>query len=91
MLLELLQGARDDRHASEIERGLRQFIVAPMVSDVVVERAAGFYRRLRADGLTIRKTIDLIIATFCLVNGYRLLHDDRDFQPFAERFGLQLA
>lgn len=91
VLMELLQGARDDRHASEIEDSLRKFIVAPMMSEEVVQRAARIYRQLRGDGITIRKTIDLIIATFCLINGYTLLQDDRDFQPIAQRFGLRIA
>lgn len=91
VMLELLQGARDSRHAETIEFGLREFVIASMMSDVVVRRAAGIYRDLRTEGITIRKTVDLIIATFCIVNRFRLLHDDRDFRPIAERFDLRLA
>lgn len=62
-----------------------------MMSEAVATEAARLYRLLRADGITIRKTVDLVIATFCLLNEHELLQDDRDFQPFADRFGLRLA
>ncbi len=42
------------------------------------------YRRLRAAGRTVRKTIDTLIATFCLMEGYSLLHNGRDFDPFED-------
>lgn len=51
--------------------------------------AAGHYRALRTLGITIRKTADLVIATFCIAHGHSLLHDDRDFEPFAEHLSLQ--
>ena len=53
-------------------------------------RAAQFYRLLRGKGITIRKTIDLIIATFCIERGHALLHADRDFDPFEQRLGLHV-
>ena len=62
-----------------------------MVRRQVAVEAARIYRALRADGMSIRKTVDLIIATFCLLGDHHLLHSDRDFTPFAERFGLRLA
>ena len=49
------------------------------------------YRRLRTRGVTVRKTIDMFIATFCLENGHALLHSDRDFDPIAEDLGLKTA
>lgn len=91
VLLEVLQGARDDLHAARLERELRYFPVLPMMSETVATEAARLYRILRADGITIRKTVDLVIATFCLLNDHALLQDDRDFMPIAERFGLRLA
>jgi predicted nucleic acid-binding protein len=91
ILLEVLQGARDERHAERIERNLRQFAIAPMLSDACAVRAARHYRTLRARGVTVRKTIDLIIATFCLDHDHHLLHDDRDFDPFATHLGLRVA
>ena len=91
VLLEVLQGARGERHAKQIEDALRQFTPVQMMSASLPAEAASIYRILRADGITIRKTVDLIIATFCLLGGHHLLHSDRDFTPIVERFGLRLA
>ncbi|MES1157312.1 MAG: PIN domain nuclease [Alphaproteobacteria bacterium] len=90
-LLECLQGARDDRHAGEIEATLRTFSVTTMLSPELAIETAKNYRRLRALGLTPRKTIDLIIATFCIAGGHSLLHQDRDFEPMRVHLGLRTA
>lgn len=91
ILLEVLQGARNDAHAARIERSLRRYPVAPMLDAGLAIRAAANYRALRARGITIRKTVDMIIGTFCMVTGHALLHDDRDFDPMAQHLGLQIA
>ena len=91
ILLEVLQGARDEAHAARIERSLRRYPVAPMLSDRLAVRAAYNYRSLRGRGITVRKTVDMIIGTFCIEGGHRLLHDDRDFDPMAQHLGLQVA
>ena len=91
VLLEVLQGARDERHARQMGDVLRQFTNLPLMDADTPGEAARIYRTLRADGITIRKTVDLIIATFCLLGDHHLLHSDRDFTPIAERFGLRLA
>jgi predicted nucleic acid-binding protein len=91
ILLEVLQGARDDAHAARIERALRAFAIAPMLDPAIAIQAARNYRFLRARGITIRKTIDMIIGTFCLLGGHALLHDDRDFDPMAEHLGLRIV
>jgi predicted nucleic acid-binding protein len=88
ILLEVLQGARDELHAARIERGLRRFEVVPLLDVDLAPRAARNYRRLRDIGITIRKTNDLIIGTFCIERGCSLLHDDRDFAPMEEHLGL---
>ena len=49
---------------------------------------ARHYRQLRSKGITVRKTIDLVIGTFCIANGHSLLHADRDFEPMEEHLGL---
>jgi hypothetical protein len=90
VLLEVLQGARSDAHAARIEGAMRAFVVAPMLDDALAVRAAARYRALRARGLTVRKTIDLIIATFCVERGHVLLHDDRDFDALAAHIGLRV-
>ena len=53
--------------------------------------AARNYRRLRTEGVTVRKTIDCLIATRCITDGYGLLYSDRDFDPFVRRLGLRSA
>jgi predicted nucleic acid-binding protein len=74
-----------------IERSLRRFDVVTMLDGALAVRAAANYRLLRSRGITIRKTIDLIIGTFCIELGHRLLHDDRDFDPMVEHLGLRLV
>lgn len=91
ILLEILQGARDEAHAIRIERGLRRFPVVAMLDQDLAVQSARHYRSLRVRGITIRKTIDLIIATFCLVKGHALLHADRDFDPFGIYLGLRIV
>ena len=91
ILLEVLQGARDEVHAARIERSLRRYPVASMLSDRLAVQAAHNYRSLRGRGITVRKTVDMIIGTFCIEGSHRLLHDDRDFDPLAQHLGLQIA
>lgn len=91
ILLELLQGARSDAEARQIRNVMADFPTANMLNVDTAIVSATNYRRLRASGITIRKTIDLIIATFCIENDHALLHDDRDFHPFVKHLGLQIA
>jgi predicted nucleic acid-binding protein len=91
ILLEVLQGARDEAHAARIERGLRQYVLVPLLSADLASRAARNYRKLRESGITIRKTADIIIGTFCIEHQHSLLHDDRDFAPLEEHLGLRVV
>jgi predicted nucleic acid-binding protein len=91
VLLEVLQGARDDNHAARIESDLRQFPIVPMLGDAVALAAARNFRRLRALGITLRSTVDLIIGSFCLLHGHALLHEDRDYEPMVNHLGLIVA
>ncbi|MGO4437500.1 type II toxin-antitoxin system VapC family toxin [Rhizobium sp. RAF56] len=91
ILLEVLQGARSEHHAALIAESLRQFEIRSMLDDRLAVKAAHNSRRLREHGITVRKTIDMIIGTFCIENGHLLLHDDRDFEPMAEHLGLRIA
>ncbi len=91
ILLEVLQGARDEAHAARIERDLRRYAVVPLLDDELAPRAARNYRTLRDLGVTIRKTADLIIGTYCIERGHALLHDDRDFDPMQQHLGLRVA
>jgi predicted nucleic acid-binding protein len=90
VLLEVLQGARDDLHAGLIERHLRQFSVVSMLDPELAVEAAHNYRLLRSRGITVRKTMDIVIGTYCIRHGHALLQDDRDFQPMARHLGLYL-
>jgi len=91
ILLEILQGVRSERDAEEMASLLRQFPFATMLDADLAVSAAANYRFLRARGVTIRKTADLIIGTFCLQNDHLLLHNDRDFDAFAAHLGLRIV
>jgi predicted nucleic acid-binding protein len=88
MLCEVLQGLEDERRAREVEALLRRFDIVPMAGDVIAVAAARNFRSLRARGITVRKTIDLLIGTWCIENRRPLLHNDRDFHPMAQYLGL---
>jgi predicted nucleic acid-binding protein len=91
ILLEVLQGARDEAQAARIERNLRLYPIAPMLDDAIAVQAARNYRVLRTRGVTVRRTIDMIIGTFCVAGGHALLHDDRDFEPMVVHLGLRMV
>ena len=85
ILCEVLQGLSSDDSAKEVEDLLLKFEVFETGGIVLAREAARNYRALRKRGHTVRKTIDCLIATFCLREGHSLLHRDRDFDPF-EKF-----
>ena len=89
ILCEILQGLRTDTEAKLVEEALREFEVVSLVGPELAVKAAANYRFLRSRGFTIRRTIDLIIGTFCIERGHFLLHGDRDFSPMAQYLGLQ--
>ncbi|ABD87986.1 type II toxin-antitoxin system VapC family toxin [Rhodopseudomonas palustris] len=88
MLCEVLQGLSSERDASRVEALLRRFEIAPMAGDAIAVSAARNFRALRRRGITIRKTIDLLIGTWCIENRMILLHNDSDFRPMARYLGL---
>ncbi len=88
ILTELLQGVRYESELRKVEAAFRAYRVEPLVGEALARRSAYNYRALRTQGITIRKTIDCLIATWCIENNMPLLHNDRDFLPF-ERLGLQ--
>jgi predicted nucleic acid-binding protein len=85
IMCEVLQGLSSDDSAKEVEDLLLKFEVFETGGIVLARETARNYRALRRRGHTVRKTIDCLIATFCLREGHSLLHRDRDFDPF-ERF-----
>jgi predicted nucleic acid-binding protein len=88
MLCEVLQGLDDERTAREVEALLRRFEIVHMAGDAIAVVAAGNFRSLRRRGITVRKTIDLLIGTWCIENRRPLLHNDSDFHPMARYLGL---
>ena len=85
ILCEVLQGVRDDFAARDVEQKLLKLQVFETGGVDLAREAARNYRTLRGRGHTVRKTIDCLIATFCLREKHSLLHRDRDFDPF-EKF-----
>jgi predicted nucleic acid-binding protein len=90
ILMEVLQGVRDEPSAGRIERDLRQFTVASMLTPDLAVKATSHYRLLRSLGITVRRTVDMIIGAFCIDGGHSLLHDDRDFDPMVRHLGLNV-
>jgi hypothetical protein len=88
MLCEVLQGLGSERDARQVESLLRRFEVVPMAGEAIAVSAARNFRSLRRRGITIRKTIDLLIGTWCIENRRPLLHSDSDFKPMAQHLGL---
>jgi predicted nucleic acid-binding protein len=91
ILCEVLLGLRTDAEARLVEDALREFEIAPLVDAELAVKAAANYRFLRRRGITMRKTTDLLIGTFCIERGHTLLHSDRDFAPMESFLGLQTA
>ena len=91
ILAEVLQGVRDDRRFDEARRLLGQLEQIVVGGTALAIEAARNYRRLRAAGVTVRGTVDVLIATRCLADGLRLLHSDRDFDAFERHLGLRVV
>ena len=88
MLCEVLQGLDSGRAAREVEVLLRRFDIVAMAGEAIAVAAARNFRSLRKRGVTVRKTIDLLIGTWCIENRRPLLHNDSDFRPMARYLGL---
>ena len=91
ILLEVLQGFADEREFNETRKMLTSLLVVELGGEEIAIQAARNFRALRNLGVTVRKTIDTLIATRCIESGYQLLHNDRDFQPFVKHLGLQVV
>lgn len=88
ILLEILQGIKSDKEYNKTKKILETLDQYEMLGHNMVTRCANNYRQLRKRGMAIRKTADVIIATFCIENKIPLLFTDRDFKPFVEHCGL---
>jgi predicted nucleic acid-binding protein len=91
ILTEVLQGIQDERDFNEAKRMLTSLAVVDLAGRETAIQAARNYRTLRGLGVTIRKTIDTLIATRCIEDGYDLLHSDRDFDAFEKHLGLHVV
>jgi predicted nucleic acid-binding protein len=90
ILYELLQGVRGEANFEKMRDRMAEFETLPTMTPGLEVIAAKNYRSLRERGITTRKTVDCLIATFCIENGHELLHGDRDFDPFEEHLGLKV-
>lgn len=88
ILTEVLQGFKRDRDFDIATRMMTSLTIVELGGREIAIQAARNFRVLRNRGITIRKTIDTIIATRCIEDGHRLLHNDRDFDPFARHLNL---
>jgi predicted nucleic acid-binding protein len=90
-LTEVLQGFISDRDFNQAMKLLTSLSIVALAGRDMAIKAARNFRALRALGVTTRKTIDTLIATYCMENGYALLYSDKDFDPFVAHLGLRSA
>jgi predicted nucleic acid-binding protein len=91
MLAEVLQSFRQDEDFEKARQALGKFLQASMVSPALAVQCARNYRNLRQKGVTVRKTIDNLIATYCLEYDHELLHNDSDFDGYEQLLGLRVV
>jgi predicted nucleic acid-binding protein len=89
ILTEVLQGFQDDKDFKAAKDLLSGIPFMTMVGHDLALKSAAHYRTLRKKGVTVRKTIDVMIGTFCIHHQFHLLHDDRDFEPMVKHLGLK--
>ena len=88
---EVMQGIRSPRERREVSGLLLSLPQFNMVGFSMAEKSAANYRLLRSKGLTVRKTVDVLIGTFCAEHGLRLVHHDSDFDLMAKHIGLDIV
>jgi len=89
ILTEVLQGFRDDQDFEQAKDCLNVLPFKQMGGYKIALKSAQNYRALRKNGITVRKTIDIIIGTFCISENLSLLHDDKDFEPMIKLLSLR--
>lgn len=88
VLYEVLRGFRLERDFLQAQKLMLSMTVESTGGAELAQRAVSHYRSLRAQGITVRSAIDVLLAAFCIERGYTLLHRDRDFEAFEELRGL---
>jgi predicted nucleic acid-binding protein len=91
ILTEVLQGFDNERDFNDARKMLTSLTVVELGGQEIAIQAAKNFRALRRHGITVRKTIDTVIATRCIESGHNLLHNDRDFDPFVKYLGLRVV
>ncbi len=91
ILAEVLQGFRLDKDYKMAKKAMYAFPILSLVGSGIALKSADNYRFLRKQGVTIRKTIDCLIATFCIENRVEILHSDSDFDPFEQHLQLNVV
>ena len=91
MLAEVLQGFRQDVDFEKARRALGKFLQASLVGPDLAVQSARNYRTLLQKGVTVHKTIDNLIATYCIENEHELLHNDSDYDGYEQHLGLRVA
>lgn len=91
ILTEVLQGFVSDRDFNQAKQLMTSLVVVDLAGQGIAIQAARNFRALRKLGVTVRKTIDTVIATRCIESKMSLLYSDRDFDPFVEHLGLRTA
>jgi predicted nucleic acid-binding protein len=90
IIAEFLQGFRSEKDYQAAKKIMASLEYHDFLGKEMALLSARNYRILQKSGITVRKTIDVMIATFCIENGFELLHNDRDFDPMEERLGLKV-
>lgn len=90
ILAEILQGFKNDSDFSTAKESLKVFPCFELCNEALAVKSAENYRYMRKKGKTVRKTVDLIIGTFCIENDIELLHNDRDFDAMEKYLGLKI-
>ena len=90
IIVEFLQGFREEKDLKIAKKIMNRLEYYDFLGKEMSLIAAENYRKLRKNGVTVRKTIDVIIASFCIEKGFELLHNDRDFDPMEEYLGLKI-
>lgn len=91
ILIEVLQGFKSEWHFYNARKLLTSLIVVDLVGRDIAIKGARNFRILRSRGVTVRKTIDTLIATYCIEHKLSLLYSDKDFDPFVSHLGLRPA
>ena len=90
IIAELLQGFREDKQYKIAKKLIDNLEYHDLGGKELAYKAADNFRKLRKKGITIRKTIDMLIGTFCIENDFELIHNDKDFEPLEKYLGLKI-